>query len=351
MSMPMDIDIDSIRRIVPAVRQAMEQMQSGRKGFDPHQPGGSYGKGEGSGASSMRQARSGKVLKESSKRKKKKKKASLRVRVKNLEKDLAQEKAVSKSYTRKILNQNGIIAGIQNGVSYHNFDIGTMSHYETAIGIGVALTDGAAESTLSFTGVTSSDGIPAKISRRVTFRNNKCTPVKAVFYELSYKIDGSISPGTAISNGLVDKGLTITDGTDLFGYWPTDSLLFKKNFNIEQKESVYMNPGDEFRMGVHTGWHNYFGEYDTLTGLGTNSSKNHYNTRTILVRLQGVLCHQSGTPFTVGLTVPSLDYLDEVTWEVKIPDEGNLSNYITDKQLGAPVNETFCGPNNPEQTA
>lgn len=318
---------------------------------NPSQPGQSVGVGKGTGATSARQARSGRVLTESKKRKRKKKETlSTKGRLKALEKKVNTNLDViySTITTRAIEFEQIFTPG--NGVTYSSFSCGSLNSYANTAAALTQQDDGVFSGVMDLDLRAASDGLPMKFSRKVTFRNNECVPLKATFYEVQVKQDTDRTPQQLIDNGMSNSGI-VASAENRLGWTPHSAKLFNQFYTIVQTESVYMQPGDEYSQTVTTGWNTYnpgwLGGIDT----GSVSYSKRWNTRFIMVRLEGVVVHDStAVPVQIGLSSAYLDTVSKAYLSVKIPDEGNLRTLKNTGTLGAVVKYQFCGPNNPEVT-
>lgn len=317
---------------------------------DKDEPKSVKGKGEGSGPTKFRQARSGAVLKEGAKRKKKSKHLNLRQKVAKLEKTVNAEIKQIYSHTETTLLSSGVSTTGKNTCNYFSFSCGGEADFDNMMTgvqqVTINTADGTAIKTADFRLIDGSLGIKSRQTKKVQFRNNSCFPLKATFYELSIKLSTSKSPVQAIFDGLLDRGITAT-AANMLSYWPTDSPIFNEAYKIQQKEAVYMNPGDEFAMTVRTGWQIY--NVDVKDHAVRHAYDKDLNTRFIMVRLEGVIVHDATTDTDVGLGPATLDQVIYLTSEVKIPDEGNLRRAVFTNSLSTVAVPEICGPNNSDQ--
>lgn len=320
---------------------------------DPSQPGVRTGRGEGTGSTTVRQARSGKILREGSKRGKRRKAKNLRQKVATLERKVNREIKQIYSHTESSLMSSGFSSVAGNTANYFSFQCGSEADFDNLMAsVQQVSIDSTGPTTAivpaDFRVIDGSQGILVRQSKKVTFRNNQCIPLKATFYELSMKQSTTITPTTAIFNGLDDRGIPASTAANMVAYWPTDSMVFNEAYKIEQKEKLYMNPGDEFSMTVRTGWQKY--NVDIRDHGVRQTFDKDLNTRFIMVRLEGVIVHDSTDASIVGLGPARLDQVILLVSEVKVPDEGNLRRVVNLNSLPSVPVPQICGPNNPDQT-
>lgn len=355
--LPMDIDVASLLRS-PEGRQLLnlfrETLKRGAPDGGPSQPGKRIDlTGQGSGATTARQARSGRSVTETQRKKRKAKSdKTLKGRVKALEKTVGRELKQIYSLTRIVKKSSGTMRTVANGTKYFSFGCGDRTQNDSALEQIYQINDSAATAArlpLDMSDLSGSDGIPVRFARKMMFRNNTCFPVRACFYEVSVKVDNDQSPAAAITNGYQDRQLGGGE-VNSYSWWPSDSKVFSQGYKIEQKEKLYMNPGDEFEMNVRTDWHKFNKEMITRLAIGQNSKI--LDSRYILVRIQGVVARHFNTTtsqFEIGTTDATLDYISEFNSEVKVPDEGNVTTLVNqdgfDTFSGPPE---ICGPNNVE---
>jgi hypothetical protein len=160
---------------------------------------------------------------------------------------------------------------------------------------------------------------------KITLRNNYALPCKMTCWLISPKSDTSISPVTAIIQGLGDTGnATVTDPL----IYPSDSIEFMDLFKIHKRYDALLVPGME--VTYRTG----FGPF--MFDLAFEDSHNlqyqkKFKSHIWLVRLQGVIAH--GTTSGNSLCQSKLDIKTEIHYVVKYDANADLhTNEIDDLQ-------------------
>lgn len=203
-------------------------------------------------------------------------------------------------------------------------DVGTvtMANYETVLGQlrffdpsnpGTFITGSGATGTYSREYMLS-----YYVETQIT--NNYQIPVEVSMYNLSPKVDTSIAPATAYTNGLADVGNPSSSSTLMF---PTHSSEFVDLWKIEKTRKVILQPGKSIvmiqsRKDV---------KYDpSLYDSHALTYQKRFKCSAQLLRIQGVLAHDT-TLDQQGHAPAGVDIVSKRKWVVKY-DAGVDLNYI-----------------------
>lgn len=164
-------------------------------------------------------------------------------------------------------------------------------------------------------------GIPTKYRvscyATVTMRNNYLYPLEMDCYILSPKMNTSIGPQTAITNGLtLESAATAlsTLGTAAYWWYPSHSKEFNQFYKIEKHHTQKLNSGDEMTM-------NYSGnfQYDHKFVDKTTETYLKRFSRIFLIRIRGCIAHESATPANIGYSTAKIDCIVDRTFTIKYP--------------------------------
>lgn len=178
----------------------------------------------------------------------------------------------------------------------------------------------------------SSQGLDFRFIHTFYVRNNEPTPLLAWFYELAVnRKETSYDDQTPQEAIAIDQ--TAGAGNSGFNdimYSPNAGIQFRNNFKIVQTTKVFMQPGDEFRTTLDTGWFSMSPrEVDAMTAQGARFMPEH--TRHLLVRHMG-RCITSTADADVGWGTSSLNIIRESIAKVRYPDLSN-GNYQSSSNL------------------
>jgi len=123
-------------------------------------------------------------------------------------------------------------------------------------------------------------------SGKITVRNNYLIPSKVSVYDCVPKVDTSISPTTAYTNGLTDQGGPTSTSPLVY---LTDSKQFNELWKINNSKKALLAPGGELTMS-HS--NNKPFEYDpSLVDSHTFTYMPQYGSWSWVVRSEGVIGH------------------------------------------------------------
>ena len=171
----------------------------------------------------------------------------------------------------------------------------------------------------------SRDYLFKSIHTKIEVRNNHQVPNKCTIYVCRPKLDTSIDPVTAFTNGLADIGSP--SGSSPLVYL-SDSDEFTKLWKIESSVTKRLNPGDYM---THTVSRKDITYSPAFTDSHSMTYQNKFGSYVILVKLEGCLGHSSGNSAQVGTLLSAVDVQYTTKWEVKYDAGVDLKYvYITD---------------------
>jgi len=227
------------------------------------------------------------------------------------------------THTHRVSNTNRAICGAASTVGYLQMDAFTPARIESAIS-NLRYYDPANPATL----VTAS-GILGTFQRKfgihqmyskVVVRNNYRVPAKVTIYCLRPKVDTSITPQIAFTNGMADQGNPTTNRTMLHY---TDSDQFRELWTIEKSKSFELTPGHERSMTVSQSAF----EYDPALGdVHALTYRRGTHTKVFVVRIEGVLCHDASVSTEQGKAPAAVDVSVESKFVIKYDAGTNLND-------------------------
>jgi len=162
--------------------------------------------------------------------------------------------------------------------------------------------------TVDFTSGSQSKSIRVKLYSKINLRNNYVVPAKVDIYCVIPKVDTSISAVTAISNGFADIGGVDIDSSLMY---PTDSPQFNQVWKIVKHTHFTLKAGGERTMNFSKPYFDYDPSlYDTHTEL----YQKNYGGHQYVIRVTGVLAHDSAVSTEEGFSKAGVDYTVVTTY-------------------------------------
>lgn len=227
--------------------------------------------------------------------------------------------------TARTLAAGRVVANL-NAVGYNNYMFADLTAVDTALG-GLQFFDPSTPGTL-----ITADGSSGTYAReysmkfytRFEVRNNYQVPCDIVVYAVEPKADTSITPTTAITNGLTDVGNPSSTSPGVF---PSDSPQFKELWAIKATKRCRLEPGEGFEMTHGRG----FFKYDPSEA---DSHAQAYQTRNFksygfLVRVVGVVGHDSAVTTEFTTLAAGVDYKSLTTCVVRYNNGGPSLKWVT----------------------
>lgn len=167
---------------------------------------------------------------------------------------------------------------------------------------------------------------------KLHLRNNYTVPAKCTIYLLKPKVDTSIDPVTAFTQGMTDQNNPDTTSELIY---MTDSDQFNELWSIVKSKSVTIKAGGEFTMSHSEKPFEYdpaFFDSHQLAYQNVSRSKRW------VVRMHGVLSHDTAQPLEQGLSNCGMDYSSFTKFVFKYDAGCSLNDFTIDDK-----NDTFTG--------
>lgn len=165
--------------------------------------------------------------------------------------------------------------------------------------------------TVDFTSGTQSKSVRIKMYSKLNVRNNYHVACKVDVYLCVPKNDNSISTTQAITNGYADIGGVDIDSSLM---WPTDSPQFVQLWKIAKHKSIHLKGGSECNLSFSKG---YF-DYDPSVYDSHNETyQKAYGSHQYLIRVSGVMAHDSVVATEEGFSKAGIDYSVVTTYTAR----------------------------------
>lgn len=182
-------------------------------------------------------------------------------------------------------------------------------------------------SNVDFTSQTSQTFYHIKGYSKVTYVNNNAGPVRVNLYLLRPKVDSSLTPTNRFSAGVTDQGGAVDD----LNAYIMEYEHVKEGFaNLSHKVKV-LQPGQSISMS-----HSSVISYDPSEVDNHNLSYTKaLGTVFHVLRLEGVIGHDSTTTSIIGTCGGAVDYLHEQRYELSYDGGGDFKKFAYSDNLGA----------------
>jgi hypothetical protein len=254
------------------------------------------------------------------KRSKKKSKGSIKKRVAKLEKEtkLNYQKATFKF---DYAFQAGSLTNTAGYTSYHwmsGADILTtvdeMPYYDP--------TSPATKSQTNMGVASNPTKLQMKFVGSATMRNNYLYPAELDVYIVRPKSGTADSPTTDIQDGINNAANISVATWAQYNLFPSDSKLFAQKWKILKHQKVRLQSGDELTIS-HSEKFTFDNKlYADSSGEGNLYTKQY--SRVLLIRLCGVVAHESADPTLIGIAPSYLDVLCKRMYTVSKPSEAPM---------------------------
>lgn len=334
------------------LRDALSSLRNSSKRAPPPPSGGTRKRAKpkrSTARSTKTDERTGKVQTKSNKKKRKKSKAPpLADRVKKVEKFLKKQQYENPKakfvYKFNAVGQQTIAP---NKVGYREIGFWNPLAIEAALDAVPYQTLGApsTNSTVNTTLVTRHQKIPVKLYAKVVMRNNHNMPLDVDYYIWEPKTDFSVASTLAIelAQDLAKAGVdnttppqALTDGVMLY---PSDIPFWTANCKVLLHKKVRMKAGDEIIVNTNQ---NITYDQEYLDEHAETYQVKY--CRELLVRVMGVVCHDSVTTTNVGLGDGGFDYYVVRRFDVISPSDMKTLNYETVNNQDAVAVAAIAGP-------
>jgi len=155
--------------------------------------------------------------------------------------------------------------------------------------------------TVDFTSGTQSKSIRIKMYSKLNIRNNYVVPAKVDIYVCTPKQDTTITTVAAVTAGYVDIGGVDIDSSLMY---PSDSPSFTQLWKIVKHTHFTLKPGGERSASFSKP---YFDYDPSLVDLHADTYQKHYGSHQYLIRITGVLAHDSVVATEEGFSKAGVD--------------------------------------------
>lgn len=238
---------------------------------------------------------------------------------------------------RESLKAQTLITGT-NHVGYHTMNYATKSLIEGSIdALPVWNPSTSAFVNANFTSGNSQKEIEvASTQASIILRNNYQSDVKVTLYQCVPRVDTSIDPKTAMTNGFTDNGIGASGVNNPLCY-PSDSEEFKDLWMIKQAKTRVLKPGQAIRMQCSHGSYQYDPSFADDHNLSYQVKG--FRSGAFLYRLEGTLGHDSAAAGEVGYLDCGVDAVMIRTFMIKYPAGADIKRYeCTDGLTGTYTN-------------
>lgn len=187
------------------------------------------------------------------------------------------------------------------------------------------------------------------VHSKLTVRNNYHVPCRVKVYLCKAKSDTTQGVVSTYTAGLVDQCVTAGADTESPLMYPTDIEMVKEQWDIDCVIDKYMLSGDQYEASHSTGQFSYDPSHaDTETA----TFQKQWKSFLWLIRLEGVLGHDTAVAFQVGRVEAKIDYEMVVKAEIEYNSGGvQLNDFsFTDNRDQTYTNNGVAGvrtiPNN-----
>lgn len=162
-----------------------------------------------------------------------------------------------------------------------------------------------------------------------TIRNNYLYPACLKLYVLKPKGDNSDNPIDDITNGIAD--LANPSATwDAHTVFPSDSKRFLQKWKVLRTQDVRLQSGDEVSIS-HA--EDFVFDQKDYAEIGTTFQKRY--TRILLIRICGVVAHESATPSNIGIAPAKVDCVGYFKAELDRPCDVPTQSFTQDLALNS----------------
>lgn len=193
------------------------------------------------------------------------------------------------TYVQKRRGTDAVVCGV-NGTQHDNLSFRT-TEIEAAID-SLPVFNPSSPGTYTFVNFTSgTQQKEVEISSVYTYclaKNNYNVPVRCTIYLCIPRVDTTITPVTAMTNGLTDMGSGLGSTTAMIT--PRDSIQFNDLWRVKYKVTKELVAGQTMKASYRTGSF----QYDpSLVDSHTSTFQRAYKGHSYLVRVEGVLGHDT----------------------------------------------------------
>lgn len=153
--------------------------------------------------------------------------------------------------------------------------------------------------------------IKIKCFASATLRNNYLYPACLKLYVLKPKVDQGDTPKDDIENGITQLANASVNNWASHIFYPSDSLRFKQKWKILRCQDVRLQSGDEVTFNYNEDFVYDQKEYTELSAAYTRKY-----SRVFLVRICGVVAHESATESNIGTAPAKIDCVINYVYKI-----------------------------------
>lgn len=252
------------------------------------------------------------------KKKKKTVHPSLKKRVKSLEKKLKKQQWHKHTFKTNATVQ---VSSSANQAGYQSCIFWGTAQIEDFINAVPYMNPAAPATNAQFDATTIVPNVKWAIDcyGKVIMRNNYLYPCNVRCYIVKPKVQTGNLPEVTYLAGLTKMADPAVDSTSATVFYLTESEDFKLNWKVVRSCNMSLKSGDECVVPYKESI-----KYDQEFWDINTSAYNKPYTRICVIRVQGVVCHDSLTPTNVGWSPAKLDVVIERTFKMRKCSEAPL---------------------------
>lgn len=144
-----------------------------------------------------------------------------------------------------------------------------------------------------------------------TLRNNYLYPACLKIYILKPKVDNGDAPKDDIQNGLTELANPSINNWASHLFYPSDSKRFLQKWKVLQTQDIRLQSGDEATINYKEKFVFDHKEYSELSAAYTRKY-----SRVFLVRICGVVAHESATESNIGTAPAKVDCVINYVYKI-----------------------------------
>lgn len=235
------------------------------------------------------------------------------------------------THTFRTYNVGKLSAG-QNASIAVDADINSIDRLEDAIA-GLRYYDPGTPGTLlvapGATGTFHKEFRFTKTYAKLTVRNNYQVPCSVTLYTYKVRVDTNINPFVAFTDGLADVGSPSATGINVH---PSDSPILRDLYILVKSKKAFLQPGQAASLvySVPSFMYN-----PSLSDEHADTWQVPYGGASFLIRLQGILGHDSVVTTEQATLPAAIDFSIEKTFIIRYPAGADIKTVANASQADA----------------
>lgn len=209
-----------------------------------------------------------------------------------------------RSSTRSVVGHKVCATEDLGGITVQNLDdqLQWLSYYDQSAPATPIVVDGR-------TGTYKKDFLYKSYGSKIILRNNYQVPCEITLYCVEPKVDTSITPATAFTNGLTDVGAPSASSALVY---PTDSPQFRDLWNVCRSKKMILSPGQMYSDSMY----HKNKQYDpSLFDSHALVYQKPFGCHQWLIRITGCIAHDT-TATEIGLAGAGIDVILDKKYEI-----------------------------------